>query len=660
MPMRPVSLPSSRVQSSLSTLHPRRGGRSAKFGAVLGVLALALFVQGQAASATTITVTTTSDELTVDGNCSLREAITAANTDTAVDACPAGSGADTITLPTGTYTLSIPGVGEDANATGDLDITADLTISGAGAATTIVDGGRLDRVFHILAGTVAISGLTIQNGAPVSVAGAGGGILNFGTLTLNSSTVSLNSLPPLSGSAPGAGIANFGTLTVNSSTVSSNGGGGWGGPGGGIFNVGTLSLNNSTVSRNQNSGIQSGLGNFLAATATVNNSIISGNGGFGINVDVGPLTVNNSTVSDNAASGIAVGGNNLGGGGKMTVNNSTVSGNSGGGIFNAGPASIVNNSTVSGNSGSFSGGFGGIQNNNTLTVNYSTISGNAGAIGGIGSSGTLTVNNSTISGNSGSEAGGIDSNGTLTVNNSTISGNGGGFGGMFNTSGSLATLKNAIVANNSPDNCSTRGGGISSAGHNLSSDATCSGASGDLINTDPLLGPLANNGGPTQTQALLPGSPAIDAGSSDCPPPATDQRGVARPQGAACDIGAFELVQTITVSIDIKPGSFPNSINPTSNGKIPVAILSAPNFDAPSQVNTASLTFGRTGNESSLAFCNASPQDVNGDGLADLVCHFTTQQTGFQAGDTQSVLKGKTVTGIPIVGADSVVIVPPP
>jgi uncharacterized delta-60 repeat protein len=111
------------------------------------------------------------------------------------------------------------------------------------------------------------------------------------------------------------------------------------------------------------------------------------------------------------------------------------------------------------------------------------------------------------------------------------------------------------------------------------------------------------------------------------------------------------------VSVDIKPGEFPNPINPGSNGTTPVAILSTSNFDAPSQVNTSSLKFGRTGNETSLAFCS-SPQEVNADGRLDVVCHFTTKKTGFQLGDSQGVLTGQTVAGTPIRGTDSVVIVP--
>lgn len=114
----------------------------------------------------------------------------------------------------------------------------------------------------------------------------------------------------------------------------------------------------------------------------------------------------------------------------------------------------------------------------------------------------------------------------------------------------------------------------------------------------------------------------------------------------------------VSVTIDIKPGSFPNSINPKSRVKIPVAILSSTSFNAVTQVDQGTLTFGRTGDEPSLAFCNTSPEDVNGDGLLDLVCHFHTPTANFQSGDTQGILKGQTVGGTPITGTDSVRIVP--
>jgi hypothetical protein len=108
------------------------------------------------------------------------------------------------------------------------------------------------------------------------------------------------------------------------------------------------------------------------------------------------------------------------------------------------------------------------------------------------------------------------------------------------------------------------------------------------------------------------------------------------------------------VNIDIKPGSDLNPINLKSKGKIPVAILSTTIFNASTQVDKTSLTFGRTGDEMSLAHCNNTTEDVNGDGLFDQVCHFYTQLTGFVLGSTAGVLKGKTLNGVTITGQDSV------
>jgi hypothetical protein len=225
---------------------------------------------------------------------------------------------------------------------------------------------------------------------------------------------------------------------------------------------------------------------------------------------------------DGGSADITLSGNNVvrvfevASGAELTLNNLTVANgradNAGGGILNLGTLE-VNNSTISGNrAGTFSGG---IHNVGTLEVNSSTISGNSAGTdnGGIGnaSAGTLTVNNSTISGNS--------------ANN-----NGGGIG-----NGSTATLNNTIVANNEGGNCA--GLPVTDDGGNLEWPGNdC----GFALSADPLLGPLADNGGPTQTHALQPDSPAIDA-AVECPPPATDQRGVSRPQGDACDIGSFEL-----------------------------------------------------------------------------------------------------------------------
>jgi probable HAF family extracellular repeat protein len=121
---------------------------------------------------------------------------------------------------------------------------------------------------------------------------------------------------------------------------------------------------------------------------------------------------------------------------------------------------------------------------------------------------------------------------------------------------------------------------------------------------------------------------------------------------------AVLLTPRISVPIDIRADSPWDPINPKGHGRIPVAILSAPAFNAPAQVDQETLTFGRTGNEPSLAFCIPARKDVNGDGLADLVCQFHAHAAGFREGDAQGILKGRTVTGISLVGSDAVRILP--
>jgi hypothetical protein len=184
-------------------------------------------------------------------------------------------------------------------------------------------------------------------------------------------------------------------------------------------------------------------------------------------------------------------------------------------------------------------------NGGALTINYSTIRGHAALYGGgvINQGGTLSINNSTISGNSAIRGGGIYNNGagTLSINNSTISGNSADQlgGGIYNLR--KTTVQNSIVSNNLAGNCG--GGGVISNGYNLSSDDTCNfNNTGDLNNIDPKLGPLQRNGGPTQTMALLDGSPGIDMGNpSGCTDDQgrllkTDQRGA--PQTARILAGA--------------------------------------------------------------------------------------------------------------------------
>ena len=254
--------------------------------------------------------------------------------------------------------------------------------------------------------------------------------------------------------------------------------------------------------------------------------------------------------------------------------NITVSGNNAVRVFDVlfvDAKLTLNNLTVANGRGA---GGGGIANQGTLTVTNSTLSGNNANVGiasggGIWNyGGTVTVSNSTLSGNSASYAGGgIENNrGTLTMSNSTLSGNSVtdvdyGKGGGISSFGGSVTLKNTIVAN-SPSGGSCYGT-ITDGGYNLDSDGSCGfgTANNSLSGVDPMLGALADNGGPTLTHALLEGSPAIDKGNSFGA--TADQRGVARPQGAASDIGAFESESTV-IEDTIKPRV--SAATPTGTG----------------------------------------------------------------------------------------------
>ena len=222
----------------------------------------------------------------------------------------------------------------------------------------------------------------------------------------------------------------------------------------------------------------------------------------------------------------------------------------GGGIVNSGKLTITN-STISGNSAGTFGG--GIANFAVMTINDSTISGNKvvarlfRCCGGVSSSAALmTINNSTVYGNLGQGVAILGGGGKATISNSTVSGNG---LGIELTATNTLTLRNSIVANNLDTNCELDVS-VNSKGYNLSSDKTCNfNGPGDMNNTNPMLGALGNNGGPTQTIPLLAGSPAIDAGNpSGCTDGnghllKTDQRGKPRPDpedAGGCDIGAFE------------------------------------------------------------------------------------------------------------------------
>ncbi len=201
------------------------------------------------------------------------------------------------------------------------------------------------------------------------------------------------------------------------------------------------------------------------------------------------------------------------------------SGTNGGGIYNNGGNLLVQESLVAGNQAGAAGGKGGgIYSNGNILMTNSTVSGNTAGNsgGGLAINDTLeflAISNSTIAGNSAPSGGGMVTNETVLLNNTIIAGNSGG---------------DCTVITDDPLGSDH---GLDSD-HSLDSDGSCGlMGPGDLPGAAPLLGPLADNGGPTDTRALLTGSPAIDAGA-DCQP--TDQRGVSRPQGPACDIGAYE------------------------------------------------------------------------------------------------------------------------
>ena len=259
----------------------------------------------------------------------------------------------------------------------------------------------------------------------------------------------------------------------------------------------------------------------------------------------------------------------------VTLNDCVVSGNSaqyGGGIYNepvfGSTALTINNSTINGNSASKEGGGIyeiGIIGPVTVTVNNSTLSGNSAFLGAgvrnvaAGMMASLIISNSSISGNSADNGngGGVSNEGgdaSVAIVNSTFSGNSADFGGgsIHNTGKAILNLADDILnAGDSGGNIANNGGTVTSRGYNLSSDDAGGYLTGpgDQINTDPMIGPLQDNGGPTLTHALLIGSPAIDSGDPKfTPPPFFDQRGPGfdRVRNGRIDTGSFEVQKPAT------------------------------------------------------------------------------------------------------------------
>src|SRR5271157_1043356 len=522
----------------------------------IGVAIASAMLAGAASAKNTILVTTTDGGSGVSGECALADAISAHNSKTAVGGCSAGSGNDEIDFSF-TGTVFIQNTLEATSGT--LTVLGPITIDG---------GGKL-RVMKVDPGvSVELIKVTIAHGVSPDTnhfAGEGGGILvDSGKLTVTDGTFSENRA-----TSTGGGIFTNSHLTVTNSSFSRNSAA----LGGGIHSSASLEVDHSTFFENEAEEASGGIDLLPIGkqTATIANSTFSGNrAGEGGGIynwgdpggDLESLSITNSTFSSNTAS------------------------KSGGAIANTGDL-FITNSTFSSNTASESGG--AIANgpdsepgSGDLFVADSTFSFNSafGGGGGIHNSGhTATVTNSTFVGDYGFD---ISNDTSLTVTNSTILGI---YGGIANNASASAAIKGTILvellAEESPNiSCSGR---ITNEGYNISNDGSCrfgtsTGANGrtlgDNISTPELApGGVQHNGGPTQTIALLPGTPAVGAipyasctdQSSPPMPITTDQRGYYRPVGKPCDIGAFQRngIFPIINEIDITRIIFGNlNLNP--------------------------------------------------------------------------------------------------
>ena len=508
-----------------------------------------------------------------------------------------------------------------------------------------------------------------------------GGIVNSGDLIVRGSTFTEN----ISHQGDGGALGNSGTATIEASTFISNTAYTQGGAisnrgpmaslsltnanlehnlaqdGGAIHNSGALDITSSTVMGN--GAEQHGSGIYNAGTLEATECLFEDNGGPPIYTVEGGALYN--AASANARFSQCTFHWNfawyLGGAisnyGTLDITHTDILENEaldrGGAIHSIGDVTIQDSTLDKNDSWNYAGT---ISTGGTMEIVRSTISGSYSWSGGtILSSGHLQIENSTLSGNIGDYEGAALLNyGTALINYSTFAyntDNDEDAGSMIDNRGTLE-IGHSIVANPyGHRNCL---GTLIATGPNISDDDSCTG----FTVADPLLSALGNHGGPTLTHALLPGSPALDA-TPDSSCTATDQRGVPRPQGLGCDLGAFEAEQ-MRVRIDIRPGSSGNVIDLPSLGNIPVALLSTPGFNAPTQTDLRSLTFGAFGWEvvplisqrTGKLLCQVS--DVNSDSLPDLVCTFPIPGTNFTCTSQQGLLRGRLKDGTWMAGVDAV------
>ena len=479
-----------------------------------------------------ITVNSLDDEIAEDGVVTLREAILAANEDRSIDGSVAGAGADEIQFAPGlTGTITLGGTA--------LEITEALTLSGPGANNLTIDANGASRAIDVTANVpLTVTGLRITGGrANISVfdldLGSGGGIRSDGNVTVTNSIISGNIAE-----VDGGGVYSLGSITVTNSTVSGNTAND---DGGGIAGEREVTLTNSTVSGNR---ANASIGGVFSTTA---------------------VTVTNSTVSGNTANRYS------------------------GGIYSRGTATVTN-STISGNTANIS--IGGVYSRGSLTLRNSTVSGNRANTngGGVYSNGGGTIENSTITRN----VADADNNGT---------GNGGGifrFGGTF-------AIRNSIIAGNTQGNgAASDVSGDNINGNNTNILGTLTGNGSGNIGTgsdivldtsgltiaDVLNPTLGNNGGSTQTHAIVAGSPAIDASGTGAT--ASDQRGIAAIETR--DIGAFESPLDLTTD-PTDPPETPTNPTIDNNTILPTLASITRNATATNPTDADTLIFRATFNE---------------------------------------------------------------
>jgi CSLREA domain-containing protein len=506
------------------------------------------------------------------GQCTLRAAIEEA------DAARAGR-AVTISVPAGYYRLTLGPLDVGGGASRALNITVD----GAGPGSTVISGDHAFRVITVSASaTVLLNQVQITEGH-VGPDGYGGGVFSSGRLTIAGSALDGNA------AGAGGGVDNAaGSLVVTGSSIEHNRADGFGG--GGIKNGGPRKLKgsvlvvSSTIDDNSSSG-NSGGGIFSGENGhpglpreaparppvctrarcagphsapapglvlTVEDSDVSGNlaaGGAGIAAQ-GKSTLTGSVIDDNRAARFASCGGLLG---VSTISDSTIDGNSADGDSAICDGSYgrmtITDSTIEGNHspagpGVMTVGADDFITGSTIADNTAGSKGQPGgaSVAAIQGGGTLHLSNSTVVDNPTIPPGGaaivnIGTGGEGFLSFDTVANNVAG-----NIAGPLMVATATILATNGKEpDC--QGPLFKSGGYNLATDHSCGlTRPTDLSGVNPRLGPLASNGGPTSTEALLTGSPAINAGglpdTSGCP--LTDQRGESRPWGPACDTGAYE------------------------------------------------------------------------------------------------------------------------